>query len=299
MNHTRFSLRRLVPALFLLIIPALTAVPPCLAETEIWAFYRSDIPLYIAVMKQLEAHLKRQLVSCPIEKTSSSFIDSHSPKMAIALGDAGLKRALTMTWNVPILAAFVDELPADTRVVDIDVPQPHQRQIELLMKLRPDLKTIWYPFAGEAFAPTPALTRAAATAGLKLVADRLQDPRVLPRALRVLDNQTTATILPPDPGIMNDAIISPVMLAAFRSQTVVVGFSEGIAKQGAAFAYVLNPHRLVDFLVDHVEAYGDGNRPRGHDIPFDNWDLILNVTILDKLQLSPSAEIRNLATKEL
>ncbi|HNW35916.1 MAG TPA: hypothetical protein PKM25_13340, partial [Candidatus Ozemobacteraceae bacterium] len=169
MKRMRFSLWRLVPALFLLIAFALAASRPCLANKEIWMFYRSDIPLYIAVRERLETHLKRQLVSCPVEKTSSSFIDSHSPKMAIALGEAGLKRALTMTWNVPILAMFIDELPDDARVVHIVIPQPHQRQIELLMKLHPGLRTIWYPFSGEAFAPPSSLVRAACAAGLKLV----------------------------------------------------------------------------------------------------------------------------------
>lgn len=279
-------------ALLLFVLAFMTGLP-CRADTETWAFYRSDIPLYLAVVKQLEASLKRQFVSCPVEKTSSSFIDSHSPTVVIALGQAGLKRALTMAWTVPILALFTDEPSDDSRVVDIEISQPHQRQIELLKKLHPGLETIWYPFAGDKFKPSPALEKAVAAAGLKLTADRLQDPRALPGALRILNDRTTATVLPPDPSLMNDAIIRPVMLAAFRSQTAVVGFSEGMVRQGSAFAYVFTPEGLGAYLVDLVNGYDPHNPVQ----VFDNWNLILNATILDKLQLSPAAEIRNSATK--
>lgn len=269
------------------------AVLPCRAETEIWAFFRSDIPLYLAVVQQLEARLKRQFVSCPVEKTTSSFIDSHSPTIVIALGEAGLKRALTMPWNVPILTLFDGGTEQDSRVVAIDIFQPHHLQVELLKKLHPGLKKIWYPYASEDFKPASTLQKAAAEAGLEIVSNRLQDPRTLPEALHVLDTPTAATILPPDPGLMNDAVTRPIMLAAFRSQTPVVGFSEGIVKKGAAFAYILAPERLAAWLGDVVTAYD----PRHPLRPFENWDLILNATILDKIHLSPSAEIRSAAVK--
>lgn len=293
MNTMRWNLRHPMSALLLLVAIVLATGLPCRANTEVWVFFRSDIPLYPAVVKRLELSLKRQLVSCPIEKTSSSFIDSHSPKMAIALGEAGLKRALTMTWNVPVLALFAGQDSDDSRVVDIQIPQPHQRQIELLKKLHPGLRTIWYPFAGDAFKPSPSLEKAVTAAGLELTVHRLQDPRTLPGALRILDTQTAATILPPDPALMNDAVIRPIMLAAFRSQTAVVGFSEGIVKQGAAFAYVFTPDRLGAYLADLIVGY-DARTPVER---FENWDLVLNATILDKLHLAPSEEIRSAAAK--
>lgn len=276
----------------------LAMVIPCFAEAETWVFHRSDIPLFPAVVKRLEALQKKEFVSCPIEKTSSSFIDSHPPRMAIALGDAGLQRALTMTWDVPILALFTEKPVTDRRVTEIEIAQPHQRQIELLKKLSPDLETIWYPFVGEAFTPPATLGKAAAAARLRVIPDHLNDPRSLPKALQNLQDRVTATILPPDPGLMNDAIIRPILLATFRSQTLVVGFSEGLVRQGAAFAYVLTPERLGEYLADIVaRAEIDAARLRDPLPPFDGWTLILNVTMLDKLQLSPSAEVRNAAAK--
>ncbi|HOY68910.1 MAG TPA: hypothetical protein PLP29_18675, partial [Candidatus Ozemobacteraceae bacterium] len=267
-------------------------------EAETWVFHRSDIPLYPAVMKQLETRQKKEFVSCPIEKTSSSFIDSHPPRMAIAFGDAALQRALTMTWDVPILALFTEKPVTDRRVTEIEIPQPHHLQIELLKKIHGGLETIWYPFVGEAFTPPAALGKAAAAARLNLVTDRLDNPRELPKSLKILHDRGTATILPPDPALMNDAVIRPVLLAAFRSQTAVVGFSEGLVRQGAAFAYVLTPEQLGEYLADLVtRAEIEDARLRSPVPPFAGWNLILNVTMLDKLQLSPSAEVRNAAAK--
>ncbi len=272
---------------------AFAAMLPCRAEPEIWAFFRSDVPLYLAIVQQLETRLKRQFVSCPVEKTTSSFIDSRSPHIVIALGEAGLKRALTMTWNVPILSVFDGDEGHDSRVVPIGIPQPHQLQVGTLKKLIPGLKTIWYPYTGEEFKPAPALEKAAEEANVKLVVNRLQDPRSLPEALRALDAPTVAAILPPDPGLMNDAVTRPIMLAAFRSQSVVVGFSEGLVKKGASFAYVLTPERLAAWLDDVVTKYDSRSPVR----KFENWGLILNATILDKLRLSPPADVRNAAAK--
>lgn len=272
---------------------AFATLLPCRAEPEVWAFFRSDVPLYLAIVQQLEARLKRQFVSCPVEKTTSSFIDSRSPSIVIAFGEAGLKRALTMTWNVPILSVFDGDEGHDSRVVPIEISQPHHLQVRTLKKLNPGLKTIWYPYAGEDFKPAPTLEKAAQEDGVKLVVNRLQDPRSLPEALRALDASTVATILPPDPGLMNDAVTRPIMLAAFRSQSVIVGFSEGLVKKGAGFAYVLTPERLAAWLDDVVTKYDHRSPVR----KFENWSLILNATILDKLRLSLPADVRNAADK--
>lgn len=293
MTRTPKCLPRSFTTALLAFALALATLLPCRAESETWAFFRSDVPLYLAIVRQLEARMKRSFVSCPVEKTTSSFIDSRSPGIVIALGDAGLKRALTMTWNVPILALFDGDGEHDSRVVPIDIQQPHHLQVETLMKLNPGLKTIWYPYAGEDFKPASALEKAADEAGVKLVVNRLMDPRVLPEALRTLDAPTVGTILPPDPGLMNDAVTRPIMLAAFRSQSVVVGFSEGLVKKGAAFAYVLTPERLAAWLEEVVRKYDSRSSLR----KFDNWELILNATILDKLRLSPPADVRNAAVK--
>lgn len=293
MERKVHGMPRSLTAALLALALAFATLLPNRAEAEVWAFFRSDIPLYLAIVQQLETRLKRQFVSCPVEKTTSSFIDSRSPNIVIAFGEAGLKRALTMTWNVPILSVFAGDEGHDSRVVSIEISQPHHLQVGMLKKLNPGLKAIWYPYSGEEFKPASALEKAAEEAGVKLIVDRLQDPRLLPEALRALDAPTVATILPPDPGLMNDAVTRPIMLAAFRSQSVVVGFSEGLVKKGAGFAYVLTPERLAAWLDEAVTKYDHRSPVR----KFENWGLILNATILDKMRLSPPADVRNAALK--
>ncbi|MFZ2958148.1 MAG: ABC transporter substrate binding protein [Candidatus Ozemobacteraceae bacterium] len=295
------------------------------AAAEVWVFYRPDIPLHLGTVQHLKSETNRSLVFCPVGKTSFSFLESHPPHFVIALGDAALELALTMSWKVQIFVALVDQPPSDSRILLLDTQQPYAKQLRLLKTLVPNLNTIWYPYAAERFAPGSALKRAADAAGMKIVSERLENPQILPEALRILTQQTSAALLPPDPGIMNDAIIQSIFLAAFRSRTPVIGFSEALVRQGAAFAYVLSPENLATAISEVIQEdeFGSAKGTKEEDESgaakgtkdtikvdgagsdhsqspiriFNRWNLILNSTILEKFKLPISDQLKNSASK--
>ena len=284
--------------LLLALLAVVVATGPARAAgPEVWVFYRPDIPLYAETFRHLADGTGRNVVPCPVGRTTTSFMESHPPDLVVALGEAGLQRALTVPWPAPIVAVFVDQPPADPRVCLLEAPQPHAQQVALLARLAPTCDTLWYPYAGERFAPGPALQRAAATAGMRIIADRLDDPRGLPQALQHLAHQRTAALLPPDPGLMNTAVVQAILLAAFRSQTPVVGFSEALVKQGAAFAYVLTPEQLAATLADIVDhPPADGRWPKPVRL-FSRWSLAINATVIGKLGLALPDEVRAAADR--
>ncbi len=280
-------------------LSALLAVAPAAAAAgpEVWVFYRPDISLYAETFRRLADGTGRNVVSCPVGRTSASFMESHPPDLVIALGEAGLQRAMTLPWPAPIMAAFIDQTPSDPRVCFLEAPQPHAQQVALLARLAPACDTLWYPYAGERFAPGPALQRAAADAGMRIVADRIDDPRTLPQALQHLADPHTAALLPPDPGLMNTAVVQAILLAAFRSQTPVVGFSEALVKQGAVFAYVLTPEDLAAALADIIDhPPADGRWPKPVCL-FSRWSLAINATVIGKLGLALPDEVRAAADR--
>lgn len=261
------------------------------AEQEIWVFYRPDIPLYADTVKELLARHGARLVSCPVGRVSASFLESRPPRWAIALGDSALQRALAMPWQVPILAVFIDQTTIDPRVMLLEVRQPHELQFATLHRLQPAITRIWYPYLTERFAPGPPLQRAAANARLQVVAERLSDPRRLPEALRLLADPAVAVLLPPDPGLMNSAFLEALFLTAFRSHTLVIGFSESLVRQGAAFAFVMAPTNLATSLSEILEAPPSEENWPGPTRLFHRWNLAINRTVLGKLGLEVPADL--------
>lgn len=260
-------------------------------------FFRSEIPLHMDTIKYLKSQCSHPLVFCPVGKTSFSFIESHPPEFVVVLGDAALQLALTMLWKVPILVSLVDHPPTDSRIVFLDTQQPYAMQIQLLKKLMPAMDTIWYPYVSERLAPCHCLKQAVASAGIRINSHRLNDPRTLPGALRKLAEQTTAIIFPPDPGIMNNAIIQSIFLASFRSKTPAVSFSEALVKRGAIFAYVLSPENLAASISEIIDEVLVNGQPQNSKRVFEHWELILNMTILEKFKLPISDQIRDAAKK--
>lgn len=270
---------------------------PSMAAAEVWVFFRPDIPLHIDTIKHLQSKTSAKLVFCPVGKTSFSFLESQAPEAVIVLGDAAMKLALTMVWKVKIAVALVDQPPDDPRVVFIDTTQPFALQLQLLRNIMPTIDTVWYPYVGERFVPDKALNMAAAAAGFKILAWRLNDPKVLPAALKDLTSATAAALLPPDPGIMNNAIIQSILLAAFRSRSPVVSFSEALVRQGSVFAYVLSPETLAGTLADFIDEAADNTVTIKRMRPFDRWNLILNATVIEKFKLPLSDSLRKSAFK--
>ena len=264
---------------------------------EVWVFFRPDIPLHVDTVTHLKNKTKENLIFCPVGKTSLSFLESRPPACAVVLGDAAQQLALSMLWKVKILVTLLEQPDSDRRVVFLNTGQPVALQIELLKNLRQNLEAIWYPFVSGRFAPEIVLEKAAATAGVMIKSSRLDDPRSLPAALRCLNLSHTAAILPPDPGIMNDAVIRSILLASFRSRTPIAGFSEAIVRQGAAFAYVLNPENLAISISEKIDKMVNDQHALEPRSDFERWDLILNNTILEKFQITVPDEIRQKAIK--
>lgn len=266
-------------------------------SAEVWVFFRPDIPLHADTVNHLKNKTTENLIFCPVGKTSLSFLESRPPACAVVLGDAAQELALSMLWKVKILVTLLDQPATDKRVVFLNTKQPVAKQMQLLKTLRKNLETVWYPYASERFAPDAALEEAATSAGVTIKSSSLDNPRSLPAALRYLNLSSTAAILPPDPGIMNDAIIKAILLASFRSHTPLAGFSDGMVRQGAAFAYVLRPERLAEAISEKIAEMVNDQHALAPTSNFERWELILNATILEKFNLVIPEEVRREAKK--
>lgn len=291
-------MRQLVQATLLAIMLTIVGVvTPAFSESETWVLYRSDIPLYREIARCLQENRRVRIVPCPIESLSVSYIESHTPTAIIALGDAGLKRALQISWIVPIITTLVDAVPSDERVQLLSTNQPIELQIALLQRLLPRLKRIWIPSIDPRYAPSAEGIHGLSTGVVDIDTRSIPTPRDLLPALRSLEPGNSAIILSPDPGLMNEATLQSIFLTSFQKQCPVVGFSEGLVKKGAVAAFVLAPEQVASELLEFAGSL-IGKRSR-ENRTFTGWRLILNRTVLEKLGVPFPADLASTAFKLL
>ena len=289
-------MRHAARSLFLAIVLMVAGtLPSAFAVPEILVFYRSTIPLYEEIARHLEQKAPSTILPCPLETLSVSFLESRSPTAVITLGEAGLKRALILVKAIPIIATLTDGQTSDQRVRFLSTDQPVDRQIMTLRTLLPALQRVWIPSTDPRYAPSSEMMPPAASGTILLNHRLLHKPRDLPEALRLLPPGTSAIILSPDPGLMNDATLQSIFLTSFEKRIPVVGFSENLIRKGAAFAYVLSPEDLAAELLAFATTVID-QQVGGHR-RFNGWRLVLNRTILQKLGLPVPSALSRAAAK--
>ncbi|MFZ2959637.1 MAG: ABC transporter substrate binding protein [Candidatus Ozemobacteraceae bacterium] len=271
---------------------------PIFAVSELWVLFRSKIPLHAETAAKMASMGKHHVILCPLEMLSASFLESRPPALVIAFGDSALQKALTMQWNVPIIGTFIENNLSDQRIYRFDTRQPSDLQIDLLVRLRKDLRHIWYPWSSQAFAPTQELKDAVGAAGLGLLLCQLDNPGNLPGALKAFTAENCAGILPPDPRLVNNAIIPSIFQESFRYKKPIVGFSESMVRQGAVFAFTMAPEELASGLLKYTDDLlrspkTEAERSR----KFSGWQLLLNVTVMKKIGLDPPEDVRRKAAK--
>ncbi|MBF0501248.1 MAG: hypothetical protein HQM09_14005 [Candidatus Riflebacteria bacterium] len=271
---------------------------PVFAISELWVFYRSKIPLHAKTADQITSAGKYRVVLCPLETLSASFLESHPPALAIAIGDSALQKILTMPWNIPVIGTLIDGSLTDKRFYLFDTRQPNDLQISFLMRLQKDIRKIWYPWTSEEFAPAQELKNAVQAAGLELMLWKLDNPENLTGALKAFSTEHCAGILPPDPQLINNAIIPSIFQESFSGKKPIVGYSESMVRKGAVFALTLTPDELASGLMKYADdLLRPSEKEASRSRKFSGWQLILNVTVLKKMGLEVPEDLRGKAAK--
>jgi hypothetical protein len=265
---------------------------------ETWILFRSDIPLFRALARELATQAAISPVLCPLESVSASFLESRPPSLIIGLGDSGLRRAMELSWDVPILGVLAEKIGTNQRVISIPLRPPHQRQSELARILAPERTILVYPYAVTDFAPGAEVKAAAESQKFELASRCLTSPKDWPGFFQALPASSGWVLLAMDPGLMNSAFVSSLLLESFRKQIPVIGFSSSLVQQGALFALVLSPektaHELARFAQRMFAPESKGARLFS---PKECWDLYLNATVARKFGLTIPVDLLDAARR--
>lgn len=121
------------------------------------------------------------------------------------------------------------------------IDQPFARSLAFIHLLLPDARRVGVIMSDETFASLPAYQQAATRAKFGLVVEKVNGPADVPHALQNLLPKVDVLLMVADVNVVNEGTVRHILLASYRQQIPVIGFSRGLANAGAVAAVVSDP----------------------------------------------------------
>ena len=171
------------------------------------------------------------------------------PQWVVAVGAAaqrGMQKLFAAdTAPPPLLAILVPRL-AFERIADparihtgllsaVVLDQPPARQLELIRLALPNVRNVGMLVGAESGEHSAAFSKAAKERGMQLVAAPVGQGGLFAALQQVLADAGVLLALP-DPAVFNSETAANILMAAYRRQVPLVGFSPAYVKAGALLA---------------------------------------------------------------
>jgi putative ABC transport system substrate-binding protein len=121
------------------------------------------------------------------------------------------------------------------------IDQPLSRSVAFIRLLLPQAERIGLILSDETSANLPAYRQEMARNRLGLVVETVSSSLGVPRALQDLLPKVDVFLMLPDSKVVNENTVRHILLASYRQQIPVIGFSRGLTNAGAVAAVVSDP----------------------------------------------------------
>ncbi|MEN9905302.1 MAG: hypothetical protein RLZZ555_1867 [Pseudomonadota bacterium] len=179
----------------------------------------------------------------------------------------GVERGLARpVWQgVPALAALLpqSQFPAPAargswRSAALLLDQPPDRIAQLLRLALPQHQRVGALFGPDSALLRPALARALAARGLRLVAQTVDEGEDLYPDLRTVLDEADLLLALPDRQVFTSANMHNILLAAYRRRVPVVSYSAAHVRAGALLALHTEPASVARQLVSALRQWQAG-----------------------------------------
>lgn len=194
----------------------------------------------------------------PLAAAAAAMRDA---KLVVAVGTAALNAVLDASSS-PVLAMLVprdafERIAArypNRRLSAVFIDQPLTRQLDLLALAQPTRKRLGVVFGPDSQRQQVALLAAATRRGMHLASAVVAGEReVFPAIDRVLADADVLFALP-DATVYNAATIPNILLAAYRREVPMLGFSPAYLKAGALLAVYSTPAQMAASAIDMLRT---------------------------------------------
>ncbi|MDP1733390.1 MAG: ABC transporter substrate binding protein [Sulfuritalea sp.] len=180
-----------------------------------------------------------------------------APQWVVAVGIAaqrGMQELFAADATPPPLLAILVPRLAFERIADpartqtglisaVFLDQPPARQMELIRLALPAVRTVGMVLGGEYREHASAFDRAAKERGMQLVASPVGQSGLF-AALQLALADAGVLLALPDPAVFNSETAANILMAAYRRQVPLVGFSPAYVKAGALLALYSTPAQV-------------------------------------------------------
>lgn len=213
-----------------------------------------------AVYREVADAIRSQLIDVAsvdiMPAGSIQSINRKELRYLVAIGNQAAQAALASDLDTPLLvtllpqAAF-ERLVAERRrggvlrpVSAVFLDQPIDRQLDLIRLALPNARRIGVLLGPESVRQLPLLQSEAAERRMRISAQRVDDERDLAATLQKLLPESDVLLAVPDPAVFNAGTIQLILLASYRQQLPLVGFSAAYVRAGAIAALHSTPEQI-------------------------------------------------------
>lgn len=238
---------------FLLHIQAHAAeVPRILVLTEVaGGVYGQTLEGLEQVLAALPEESRPRIVVRELPK-SQALPDTNGYDLLVSLGSDMAARLMASPPDVSLLCLLIPRLtfrhlaaqlpePARGRVSAIYLDQPFARTLHLLQSAFPEARDIAVPLGPSSALEEAELAAEAAAHGLRLHLARIREDENPLRAILGLLDDSDVVLALPDPVVYNQYSVQGILLATYRREIPVIGFSRAYVRAGAIAAVYTAP----------------------------------------------------------
>ena len=289
------TIRRLTLLLVALCLwPFATSVPA--REAQVWLALSEDGVIHREAAAAVSARLGRSVSVLTLPWQELLAVPRPPPRLVVTLGCGAFrafveKRGQQPPPTVPLLATLITRSVYEREIVAYPaahsaqfLDQPFHRQFRLIGTIRPTPTRVGVLLSPETSNLLPSLEKAAAKAGLRLVAAIVENEERFFRQLQWLLGDIDVLLALPDARVFNSQTIRNILTAAYRQRVPLVGFSAAYVRAGALLAIHATPTQAGQAAALAVRDFlTGGSLPKPGSL--DVFDVSVNDSVARSLSL--------------
>jgi putative tryptophan/tyrosine transport system substrate-binding protein len=261
----RFPLAQRLLSIYALAIFAL-AWPALAGAGEVAVVLSEDSAVYRAVAETIQSRLQGTATVDIVHIPALRNPKQKDLRFLVAIGSQAASAAAASHIEAPLLVTLLpksafDRLAADRRraadaqpLSALYLDQPIGRQFDLIRLAMPNARRVGVLLGPESDNLYPALQTAAQERQFRLTAQRVGSNSEIAPALQKLLPEIDVLLALPDPAVFNAGTIQLILLATYRQQLPLFGFSAAYVRAGAIASLHSTPVQIGNQAADMLRT---------------------------------------------
>lgn len=241
---------------------------------EVAVVMSEDTAVYRAVAETIQSRLEGAAVVDIVDIPALRNPKRKDLRFLVAIGSQAARAAAASSIEAPLLVTLLprsafDRLAAERRraadhrpLSALYLDQPIGRQFDLIRLAMPNARRVGVLLGPESGDLYPALQKAAQEKQMHLVAQRVGSDSGIAPVLQKLLPEIDVLLALPDPSVFNAGTIQLILLATYRQQLPLFGFSAAYVRAGAIASLHTTPEQIGNQAADMLRtALASGQLP--------------------------------------